>query len=358
MTRFPALSSFGIPACIATCVAITGCTSLPAKLDWGSVQPIVQATVVDAGIRDLRGMYRAALCARLQVGEPPCEEILHRLAAEPPAGTAQARSDVSRIATQYRIAFAPGIFSECLSDLVRPFADVENNLLALGIRTDYLNTPGRGTSRENAAVLAQQLGAFPEDGRRVILVAHSKGMPDALQLIADYPGLHKRIAAVVSVAGAVNGTYLADNLKSFYRTFLAELPVPHCKGNTGDEIADLEREARMRWWFENRQKMKVPIFTIVAAPDPERVSPAIRATYRALAAIDPRNDGQLVWYDQIAPGSYLLGYINADHWAIANPLVKALPFLELLFRDDVPRTAVIEAAAEVVAIVLARKERR
>ncbi len=343
---------------LATCIAAGGCTSLPAKQDWQRVQPIVHATVADAGIRDLRGMYRAALCARLEPGGNACTDILQRLAAEPPASAGGEHKLGGAFAARYRIAFVPGIFSECVAGLVRPFADVEQDLRARGLQADYLNTPGRGTSRENAAALAAMIRAFPDDGRRVILFAHSKGMPDALQLVADHPALHPRIAAVVSVAGAVNGTYLIDNLKAFYQTVVAGLPLSNCKANTGDEFDDLQRETRMQWWFDHRHKVTVPVFTIVAAPDPERVSPAIRATYGTLAYIDPRNDGQLVWYDQIAPGSLLLGYINADHWAIANPLSRALPLLAPLFRDDVPRTAIVEAAAEVVADVLAEKERR
>lgn len=341
----------------AACLAAGGCVSLPPKQDWARVQPIVNATVADAGVRDLRGRYRSAFCARLQAGDLPCDVLLHRLASEPTARSVT-RTATGTLAAGYRIAFAPGIFSECLADIVRPFSDVEQILRARGIQADYLNTPGRGTSRENAASLARQIGAFADDGRRVILFAHSKGMADALQLVVDYPGLHARIAAVVSVAGAANGTYLADNLNDVYRSFVAALPMPHCQVNSGNEIADLQRETRMQWWFDNRAKLKVPVFTIVAAPDPERVSPATRTTYRALANIDPRNDGKLLWYDQITPGSHLLGYINADHWAIANALVKELPLLAPLFRDDVPRAAMVEAAAEVVAAVLDERESR
>jgi len=35
---------------------------------------------------------------------------------------------------------------------------------------------------------------------------------------------------------------------------------------------------------------------------------------------DPRNDGQVIFYDQVIPGASLFGYINLDHWAIAVPV--------------------------------------
>jgi hypothetical protein len=38
-----------------------------------------------------------------------------------------------------------------------------------------------------------------------------------------------------------------------------------------------------------------------------------------LSQVDSRNDSQVIFYDQVIPGSVLLGYLNADHWAIAVP---------------------------------------
>ena len=29
--------------------------------------------------------------------------------------------------------------------------------------------------------------------------------------------------------------------------------------------------------------------------------------------VDARNDGQLIYYDQVIPGSSLISYVNADH---------------------------------------------
>jgi hypothetical protein len=45
-----------------------------------------------------------------------------------------------------------------------------------------------------------------------------------------------------------------------------------------------------------------------------------RVTYKLLEEIHPLNDGQLLFVDQLIPGSALLGYINADHWTVAVPV--------------------------------------
>ena len=76
----------------------------------------------------------------------------------------------------------------------------------------------------------------------------------------------------------------------------------------------------------------------------EQISAALRPSYDELAQIDPRNDGQLLFYDQIVPASTLLGYLNADHWAIALPIARDHPALAALVdRNAFPRELVLEA---------------
>ena len=96
----------------------------------------------------------------------------------------------------------------------------------------------------------------------------------------------------------------------------------------------------------------MPIFSIVALPKGDRVSPILKQTYEKLAGIDPRNDGLLLWYDTIVTRGYLLGYVNADHLAIAVPASQQLPALSFLFKVDVPRPALVRAAIEVAAETL------
>jgi hypothetical protein len=61
--------------------------------------------------------------------------------------------------------------------------------------------------------------------------------------------------------------------------------------------------------------------------------------------VDPRNDSQVIFYDQVIPGSVLLGYINADHWAAAVPFNRNHPVLGAMFVDKnaFPREVLFEA---------------
>jgi hypothetical protein len=184
------------------------------------------------------------------------------------------------------------------------------------------------------------------------MVVYSKGLPDVLELLLRYPQTSQHVAAVVSIAGASNGSPVADDLYEFYRDWVARLPIPGCDRGTGEEVHDLRRDVRLEWWRRNRSAITVPIFSLVAVPRADRVSPILKQTYAKLAAIDPRNDGQLLWYDAVVAGGYLLGYVNVDHLAIAIPLAQQVPAISFLFKDNVLRPALVRAAIEAVAETL------
>jgi hypothetical protein len=305
-------------------------------------------------VQDLRGQYRDAVCKRLASERSQCENTLLRLPGEP---SATLQGPLENIPTRYRVAFVPGLFSECFEGFVRPFMDVEVALRGAGFTVDYIHVPGRGSVAQNALHLSKHFIELNGDARPTIVFAHSKGLIDILEFVVRFPHAAKRIAAVVGIAGAANGSPFAETLVEMYRDWGATFPLPHCAAGTGEEVYDLRRDVRLKWWQQYGGKVTVPVFSLVATPRPDHVSPAILVSYRRLAQIDPRNDGKLLWHDQIAPGSRLLGFVNADHWTIAIPISEELPGFSFLFRDRVLRTALIEGAIEVVADTLADRNR-
>ena len=85
-----------------------------------------------------------------------------------------------------------------------------------------------------------------------------------------------------------------------------------------------------------------------AAPLAAQSAPAPQSTPAQEAAARAWRKPQLATNDAIVPGSALLGYVNADHWAIAIALSRQLPLLRGLFVDDVPRAALALAAITVI----------
>jgi hypothetical protein len=246
----------------------------------------------------------------------------------------------------------PGIFNDCFNGAFHPFTDVIKPLIESGFAVHDFRAAGRASSAENAERLVQQLKELDPDPRPFIMVVYSKGLPDVLELLVRYPETARQIAAIVSIAGASNGSPIADDLYEFYRDWLAGLPLPGCDRGTGEEVNDLRRDVRLDWWRQNRSAITVPIFSIVTVPRVDRVSSILKQPYKKLARIDSHNDGQLLWYDAIVTRGYLLGYVNADHLAVAIPISQQIPALSFLFKDNVPRLALVKAALEVVAETL------
>ncbi|WP_455201123.1 hypothetical protein, partial [Kaarinaea lacus] len=86
-------------------------------------------------------------------------------------------------------------------------------------------------------------------------------------------------------------------------------------------------------------------YSLVTYPEPERISTILVSSYNKLSRIDARNDGQLLFYDQVIPGSTLLAYINADHWALTVPIARSHSMIGSTFVDhnQYPREALLEA---------------
>jgi hypothetical protein len=86
-------------------------------------------------------------------------------------------------------------------------------------------------------------------------------------------------------------------------------------------------------------------YSLVTFPQPERISSILRSSYDKLARVDARNDSQMIFYDQVIPGSTLVGYVNADHWALAVPIARTHSTVASLFvtENAYPREALVEA---------------
>lgn len=317
--------------------------------DLEVLPPATAQAVHAAGVRDLRGSYRAEACRRLGSLPSACNRALRQFAGEP---SPVALPPVHYLTQHYRIVFVPGFYSECFEPYLRPFADVMQDLQKDGFRTDYFDVYGRGTVSQNAARLAQQFYDAADDPRSTIVFAYSKGLVDTLEMLLRYPDLAGNVAAVVSVAGAAKGSPLADQLHTLYQTLGVWLPLPGCAAGNGIEINDLRQSVRQQWWKAHGAALTVPLYALVAAPQPERISTATWATHQQLALTDPHNDGYLLWQDQIPPASRLLGFVNADHWTIAVPVDAQLPLLSFFFRDETPRTVIIQSAITLVAQTL------
>lgn len=328
----------GLWAAATTALALLGCSAVPPVEQGEGPTP----NTAWAPGRDLRPAFRHALCPQLPVGAD-CTQVLRHLQDEPVATGAgpTPRASATTLAHRYRLAFVPGLLAGCAGSLIVPFQDVVESLRAQGFDARILSVQGRGSTEQNAGRIAEQLTADTVDARPLIVFGYSKGLPDLLETLIRHPAATRRVAAVVSWAGAVGGTPLVDDMNELEQSLLQHLPLAGCRAGDGSELSALRRTVRHDWWQAHHRQLHVPFYSVVALPGPGRVSSPLQGTHARLARTDANNDGQLAAADAIVPGSRLLGYVNADHWAIAIPLSRELPLLRGLFVDDVPRTELV-----------------
>ncbi len=183
-----------------------------------------------------------------------------------------------------------------------------------------------------------------------MVIAHSKGAVDTLEALVTYPELQHKITALVSLAGAVGGSPLADLAPDAMLTIMQNTPGLQCKDGDAGALESLSPRVRRNWLAGNPLPESVSFYSIVALPTPDRISAGLKTSYNQLSDIDPRNDGNLIFYDQVIPGGTLLGYANADHWAIATDL-GASPYAlvrKLADKSDFPREVLMEAVLRFV----------
>jgi hypothetical protein len=308
-----------------------------------------------AGVADGRGRFREIYRAvredhgRLLPDDLPCDEALRRAPDEPPPTGRAVRLGPAR--APLRILVVPGLYGECVADLVTPFAGALEHLEeAHGYRVGLLPVSGRSSSARNAVQIRDFLAALPpEPGEKIVLVGYSKGVCDALEAVAGHNSVRRRVDAVVGVAGAVGGSALAEGIPEPLGTLVSRADLPGCDAGDGRGIDSLRRSTRRDWLARHALPRSVRYFSLVALPEADRVSAILRPGHRRIAEVDSRNDGHVVWADAFIPAGTFLGYANADHWAVALPIVRAVPLrlraaaATVLDRNAFPREVLLEA---------------
>jgi hypothetical protein len=178
-----------------------------------------------------------------------------------------------------------------------------------------------------------------------VLIGYSKGAPDILDAVVSYPEIRSRLAAVVSLAGAVGGSPLAEDATEDTAQLFRHFPGATCTPGDRTAVDALRPQVRRQWLADHPLPGDLRFYTVAALPDPDRISWILKRPFRKLGKIDPRNDGQVIVTDEILPGSTLLGFLNADHWAVALPIARTHPVVGALFAtdNDYPREALLEA---------------
>lgn len=343
-----------------------GCQPRPLLPFNVETPPVILAPAgADTGLEDQRGRFRQIVCAvnadhgRDLPDHRSCEEILWRLSGEA-SGEAEP-VHLGRPKLALRLVFVGGLASECVSGLVPLLPYAFQHVTDLGYPIEELPVPGLASTGYNGRLIAKHVLAMKlKPGEQIVLIGYSKGAPDILDGLAMSPEAAARVAAVIGIAGAVNGSPLIENAPKQLLVTLRQIPVEGCRLGDGEAVDSLQRDRRLRWLAEHRLPANVRYYSLAAFSEREGISLAMRPNYDRLSQIDPRNDGQLLYYDQLIPKSVLLGYANADHWAVSMPINRIYPTLSQVFanRAAFPREVLLEALIRHVEEDLLRRQNR
>jgi dienelactone hydrolase len=332
------------------CLAVVACARQPLVPYSSDTPPLVLAPAIQVGVVDQRARFREIYCSVLEARrELPdyrhCDEALTRVGNEPP-GTGQP-VDLAPSHRRLIAAVVLGLGFDCIEEWLEAKGSVARHLRGHGYDQMLIKVDALSGTATNARQIRDALLAMPAESgpARLVLIGYSKGAPDILEAVVKYPEIRSRVAAVVSAAGAVGGSPLANDAEQFHAELLRRAPDAVCDSGDGTAVADLRPAARRAWLAANPLPTDLRYYSLATFPKPERISSVLKKGYRKLARVDPRNDGQLIFYDQVIPGSGLMAYINADHWALAVPIARSHATVGsvLVTQNDYPREALFEA---------------
>jgi hypothetical protein len=317
---------------VSVATLLGGCASTPDARELRSKSVQFRTTDGAPVVEDRRAEFRAVFCDELRkeglvTGEDQsCGRWLWRLPDEPDSQAAGVGLVLSP--PQLALFLVTGAFSECVGDDARPYIVGAQRLHADGAYVETIMVGGRSGTASNARQIAAAIerAQVPSE-RQLIVVGYSKGALDALRFLVDFPALAGQVDAVVSVAGPIYGSPLAEMAEAPYARLLARLPYDKCPPGDGEVIQSLDPKVATKWLATNPLPTSVRYYSISGFTTREHVARSLVPTWKILNRTDVRNDGQVVAADAVIPGSTLLGYANADHWGIAETIEKARTFL-------------------------------
>jgi len=296
--------------------------------------------------------FSAVFCSVLEREHPdsgrwgPCSDYIEAPSSD--------RVPLGAIPRNYRVAIVSGVLSACGGNSTA-YREGRAHLRDVhGISVDLIPAPN-GSSTANGKTIAQYLkDNYRQDGRKFILLGYSKGAPDILEGVANEPEAAGAVAALITVAGAIGGSPIAELMPVQAQRWIQALSLGECKGDLYSAFRSLRRDVRRKFLTQHPDP-GFPVYSISAVSSQSDTSKLLLEGWMLLSIYGQPEDSQLLESDTRFPGGHNLGAVYADHIAVAipfegssDPTVK-----KLVNHNHFPRTALLEALLRYVTHDLA-----
>lgn len=345
---------------LAAAILLSSCASTGQLSDnYEADVPIITLPASKAGIQDYRADYRKAFCdiqashGDVFLDGTPCDSALHRLQEDSRLRLDHTKQESPSFRQSVHVIVLQGVLGECAGDLAPPLQYARRHLETHGYTTSVAEVSGRSGPLFNAEMIFDHVASNEVDpSKKLVFIGYSKGAVDTLQAMVSYPDLASDTLAVVSLAGPISGSPIADKNAKLYKKFGKKLKLKNCAPGDGEGVESLRTNTRTRWLQDNQLPRSVDYYSLVAFSKKENISRILRSSYSKLAKEDKRNDSNVIISDAIIPGGRLLGYANADHWAVALPFSEKSEFISstLVNKNSFPREAMLEAMLRVIEL--------
>ena len=249
-----------------------------------------------------------------------------------------------------------GFGAQCFSPTIVAFKDAAYHLKQYhGVAYRVIDVDGFGSSEGNAALIVKKVAGLKD--QRFIAVTHSKGAADFMVALTKYPNELKRVKGLITIAGAVGGSWLVDDLIGLNKSVLSKLLLKKCEAPRrllDNGLDSMRRDKRQE--FLASVPHNWPAYSISAVSKEKNTSDVLKPLWRRVLPYALEQDSHIVEREALVPAGEYLGRALGDHWAVAMPFTPndaikgaARRFVDRRVQwNRFPRAALVEAAVRIV----------
>jgi len=230
------------------------------------------------------------------------------------------RGRLRRLAGRDAVVIVPGLFTERYPFYLRRAA---RRLRAVGLEVRWAPIDTDMPALRNAAGVRDAIVELAREGRRAIVIGHSKGPIDAAAALSLQPELVPSVRALLSLQAPYAGTPLAEEAQRspFWRRAVRTVVGTLFRGSPRAfwELRYGERRA----FLAEHPLPDVRALSLVTTTS--RAGPVLERTRRLIEErLGAPSDGFVPPIDAYIPGSRLVHMNGVDHGGLALPLCRSL----------------------------------